>query len=254
MWALGVHSSNWQRTFNQEAEIFGLVIQEISPTLSPDRRRRTTTTTMSHTASHTWLSNETREFEAWARVRDMMVYVAPKSPFTPRTFGAWISHRLAWMEEERGRIFRQAMARQAIEKGWREQVQVGPVLGGKKLPDGLALVLARETIWAPRRGYPSVHSFVPWPSYEELKHEGDDRNKSGYSRFPPLPRGRGNETVNWKQRAPIKQYRFDEVGRPMLETTSVRIQDLEGEILRLVGGALLAELGWLTAISLHRED
>ncbi|KLJ09257.1 hypothetical protein EMPG_15320 [Blastomyces silverae] len=199
---------------------------------------------MSHTASQTWLSNETREFEAWARVRNMMVYVAPKSPFTPRTFGAWIAHRLAWMEEEHSRLFRQAL-RRAIESGRCEPVQVGPVFGGKKLPDGLALVLARETIWVPREGYPSVRDLAPWPSYEELKHEGDDRSKSGYCRFPPLPRGRGNETVNWKQRAPVKQYRFDQVGQPELGAGSVRLQYLEGEILTLVGNALLAELGWL---------
>ncbi|PGG98628.1 hypothetical protein GX51_06713 [Blastomyces parvus] len=200
---------------------------------------------MSHTVSQTWLSNETREFEAWVRVRNMMVYVAPKSPFTPRTFGAWIAHRLAWMEEERTRLFSQALRKRVMERGLCEPAQVDPVLGGKKLPDGLALVLARETIWVPRRGYSSVGDLAPWPSYEELKHEGDDRSRSGYCRFPPLPRGRGNETVNWKQRAPVKQYRFDEVGRPVLGEGSVRLQYLEGEILRLVGNALLAELGWL---------
>ncbi|PGH36838.1 hypothetical protein GX50_00295 [[Emmonsia] crescens] len=199
---------------------------------------------MSHTASQTWVSKKTKEREAWGRVRNMMVYVAPKSPFTPRTFRGWIAHRLAWMEEERGRIVSQAITRRANENGWSEQAPVGPVLGGKKLPDGLALVLARETIWVRRRGYPSVRKLAPWPSYEELKHEGDDRSKSGYSRFPPLPRGRGNETVNWKQRAPVKQRRFDEVGRPVLEVRSVHTQYLESEMLKFVDSALLAELGW----------
>ncbi|KAL2372791.1 hypothetical protein BDBG_03525 [Blastomyces gilchristii SLH14081] len=208
---------------------------------------------MSHTASQTWLSTETREFEAWVRVRNTMMYVAPKSPFTPRTFGAWISHRLAWMEEKHSRLLCQAL-RRAIERGRCEPVQVGPVLGGKKLPDGLALVLARETIWVPRRAYPSIRDLAPWPSYEEFKHEGDDRSKSGYCRFPPLPRGHGNETVNWKQRMPVKQHRFDEVGRPALGAGSVRLQYLEGEILRLVGNPLLAELGWLKRSYYYMEE
>ncbi|OAX83250.1 hypothetical protein ACJ72_02395 [Emergomyces africanus] len=198
---------------------------------------------MSHTASQTWLSNKTKEFEAWVRVRDMMEYVAPNSPFTPKTFEEWIAHRLAWMEEERGQLISQAITKRMMANGRGEQVPVTPVLGGKELPDGRGLVLARETIWVSQRDYPTVRNWAPWPSYEELKHEGDDRSKSGYSRFPPLPRGRGNDTVNWKQRAPVKQYRFDEVGRPVWELGSIHTQYPESEMHRFVESSLLAELG-----------
>ncbi|OJD14506.1 hypothetical protein AJ78_05156 [Emergomyces pasteurianus Ep9510] len=199
--------------------------------------------TMSHTASQTWLSNKTKEFEAWGRVRDMMEYVAPKSPFTPKSFEEWIAHRLAWMEEERGRLVSQAITRRVMGSGRSEQNPVSLVLGGKELPDGLALILARETIWIPHKGDPSVRNSAPWPSYEELKHEGDDRSKSGYSRFPPLPRRCSNATVNWKQRVPVKQCLFDEVGRPVWEGVSIHTQDLESEMLRFVDSSLLEELG-----------
>ncbi|KAK2800239.1 hypothetical protein FQN50_008203 [Emmonsiellopsis sp. PD_5] len=193
---------------------------------------------MSHTTSQTWLSEETREFEAWAKIRDAMVHVSPKSPFTPKSFEEWIDHRLKRTEEDHGRLASQITTRRTSDNGGSSQV-----LGGKELWDGLALVLAQETIWVPLIRYPTGRRRAPWPSYEELKHEGDDRNKSGYSRFPPLPRDPGNETVNWKQRAPLKQCQLDEVGRPVLATGDDPSQYLESEMLQLLGESLLVELG-----------
>ncbi|EEH20873.1 hypothetical protein PABG_03104 [Paracoccidioides brasiliensis Pb03] len=197
---------------------------------------------MSYTASQTWLSHETKEFEAWVKVRDSMVRIAPKSPFTPKSFVEWIAHRLARMEEERSRILKQAKTKRTSERGSTEKTFVNPVFGGKELSDGLALVLLRETIWVPLGQYPVTHNIAPWPSHEELKHEGDDRNKSGYSRFPPLPRGPGNETVNWKQRPPLTQCSFDEVGRPRPGVESYKTQYLQSEMVEWIGNALLAEL------------
>ncbi|KAK2779753.1 hypothetical protein FQN53_001313 [Emmonsiellopsis sp. PD_33] len=204
---------------------------------------------MSHTTSQTWLSDEAREFEAWVKIRDAMLHVSPKSPFTPKTFEDWIEHRIKRTEEDHGRLASQITTRRTSNDGGSKKrkrevvVPVGQVLGGKELWDGLALVLADESIWVPLIRYPTGRRRAPWPSYEELKHEGDDRNKSGYSRFPPLPRDPGNETVNWKQRAPLKQCQLDEVGRPVLAAGGVHDEYLESEMLQLLNESLLVELG-----------
>ena len=52
---------------------------------------------------------------------------------------------------------------------------------------------------------------APWPSYEEMKEEGNERNTSQYRRFLALPREPCNDTVNWKQRKAIPMLPFDEV-------------------------------------------
>lgn len=40
-----------------------------------------------------------------------------------------------------------------------------------------------------------------WPCAEEMKEEGDERNTSGFRRFPALPRVPGNDTVQYKLKA-----------------------------------------------------
>src|SRR5438034_4695968 len=154
---------------------------------------------MAHTASKTWVSELTKEYEAFVKVRDSMGHVAPNSPFIPRTFADWIAHRIEVKEEEYNDITSKIALREAT-RNKSVLISERPVLKGREFGDHRALVLAMESIWissvAPRPGRPQA----PWPSYEEFKHEGDDRSRSGYSRFPPLPRDPGNITVNWKQR------------------------------------------------------
>ncbi|WEW60836.1 hypothetical protein PRK78_006324 [Emydomyces testavorans] len=166
---------------------------------------------MSHTTSKTWVSPEAKEFETWAKVRDAISRISPRSPFAPKTFADWLAHRVA-VKEDQLRNVASKIATVKKREGY-EEVSLLPIFRGKQIEDQLALVLARETIWRPSLEPRPGRRIAPWPSYEEYKHEGDDRNKSGYSRFPPLPRDPGNETVNWKQRKPLDQYVFDEVGR-----------------------------------------
>ncbi len=88
---------------------------------------------------------------------------------------------------------------------------IGPAFGGKIFDWSRGAVLSQKTIWSvwyqPPEDYPSA----PWPSMEEMKEEGDERNTSGYKRFPALPRVPGNETVVWKQKAMIDPYPLDQV-------------------------------------------
>jgi hypothetical protein len=74
-----------------------------------------------------------------------------------------------------------------------------------------------------------------------MEFEGDERVTSGYSRFPPLPRVPGNETVNWKCKAQIAAYPFDKVW------TLSTAHDLEAiaedeRMTELLGNDLLNEI------------
>ncbi|EAS36114.1 uncharacterized protein CIMG_01468 [Coccidioides immitis RS] len=166
---------------------------------------------MSYSASKTWVSPQTKELETWTKIRDSIMRISPRSPFIPKTFADWLEHRVAIKEDQLRKVARKIARISGRDD--RQEITIHPVLGVKEIEDRRALVLARETIWRQ-----SLESFpgrrlAPWPSYEEYKHEGDDRSKSGYRRFLPLPRDPGNVTVNWKQRKPLPQYLFDEVGR-----------------------------------------
>lgn len=149
---------------------------------------------MSHTFSKTWVSEETKEYEIWARIRDEMARICPHSPFVPKMFKEWLRHRVAIKEYDSTEIMQRIIYKTKKDGAI---VPMDTVLGGRKFDDRRTLVLARESIWrVPAEEIRPGLVLAPWPTHEEYKHEGDDRNKSGYSRPPPLPRGPGNETVN----------------------------------------------------------
>ncbi|KAL1958137.1 hypothetical protein VTO42DRAFT_4992 [Malbranchea cinnamomea] len=189
------------------------------PLLSPANEN------VSHTASKTWLSEQTREYETWVKIREALARISPSSPFTPKTFAEWIAHRLARMEEEKRRMLAKIAEKESRKK--MPTVTVRRVFWGKILSDHLGLVLARESIWTAFSKPAPGRRLALWPTYEEFRHEGDDRSKSGYSRFLPLPRDPGNETVNWKQRRPLTPYLFDHIEHSPLRARSDSIEDLD---------------------------
>lgn len=195
---------------------------------------------MSHTASKTWVSDETKEHEAFVKARDSMSHVVPHSPFVPWTFAEWVAHRLAAKEDAHRGVLRQIAAKQLKGKTNR-RVPLKTAMGGKIFDDNRACVLARVSIWSSSKSHLPDRPPAPWPTYEELKHEGDDRNRSGFSRFPPLPRGPGNETVNWKQRPPLTQFSFDEMGKPAMAGEEPP-PETDDQMLILIGSEILTKL------------
>ncbi|EEP80286.1 predicted protein [Uncinocarpus reesii 1704] len=193
---------------------------------------------MSYTASKTWISPQTKEIETWAKIRDSITRISPHSPFIPTTFSDWLAHRVAIKEDQLQKVT--SKIEKIREREDDEDIPLLPVFGGKKMKDQLALVLAQKTIWRLGLEPPEGRHLAPWPSYDEYKHEGDDRNKSGYSRFPPLPRDPGNATVNWKQRKPLEQFLFDEVGRRATDDSEEQANTADEPLaIELIGEALL---------------
>ncbi|KAL1969526.1 hypothetical protein VTN77DRAFT_8964 [Rasamsonia byssochlamydoides] len=195
---------------------------------------------MSYT-SRTWVSDEVREFETYTRVQANMVHIAPDSPFVPTSWAEWLAHRLLMKEEAYKEGLRQlAIKMERKTSGCKEIVQ--PTFGGKVFLDIFSSVLSRESIWRPGEvELPARGEHAPWPDQDELKHEGYQRSRSGYNRFPPLPRVPGNATVNWKQRAPIVPFEFDAVGRPTMSREEVAPEN-DDMMSFLIGNSILQEL------------
>jgi hypothetical protein len=194
----------------------------------------------SYSGSLTWVSNETKEREVLGKIQANLAYIAPQSPFVPGTMEDWIDHRLAINQQE----ISDGLRKIDIKKGKKEsecKETIKPAFGGRDFEDFRSLVLAQESIWRPGEPMKPARPHAPWPDPSERKHEGYQRSRSGYSRFPPLPRVPGNATVNWKQRAPITPFEFDKVGRPMMFFDEAA-PDSDNTMESLIGDSLFEEL------------
>ena len=185
------------------------------------------------------------EQEKFAIVLDNLTRMEfiPRSPFVPRTMGEWLAHRVAFAEdvrkEEAAKLANmQAKSGSSFSSG---RVRIGPAFGGKQFRDNRSPVLALQTIWTPWYEPTEQYPQAPWPSAEEMKEEGDERNTSGFGRFPALPRVPGNETVVWKQKNVITPYPFDKVWElPKLEKEKPTYD--EGYMEEIIGKDLLEKL------------
>lgn len=165
--------------------------------------------------SLTWVSDDTRERDSFRRMRLNVGHMSPNSPFVPVDMNGWLTHRLEIVEDNMRKLNRAIFLRRT-EKASACNDNIRPALEGRRLGDFRSTVLAQKTIWRPDELNNPSRPQAPWPDSSERKHEGYQRVRSGYSRFPPLPRVPGNPTVNWKQRSPIAAYEFDQVGRPVI--------------------------------------
>lgn len=186
------------------------------------------------------MSDETKEREAFGKIQANLAYIAPHSPFVPEDIEGWIDHRLAINQQGINVGLRKIATRKARKDSLCKET-VKPALGGKKMSDFRSFILAQESIWRPDEPTNPARPPAPWPDPSERKHEGYQRSKSGYSRFPPLPRVPGNATVNWKQRAPLTPFEFDSVGRPMMVFEEI-IPGNDDTMNMLIGDCLLQEL------------
>lgn len=192
----------------------------------------------SHTASKTWISDQAKEREAFARFRDSFVHVAPNSPFVPRSWVEWLKHRL-WLKEEAHRKELRRLKIREVEHAQPRQ-PVSLALEGRAFNDSRSSVLAMESIWRPSAGFHRRWPSAPWPTIDELKYEGTYRSISGFCRFHPLPRVPGNTTAHWRNRPPLRPFPFDRVGSPI--RWGERPVGVDGRMMLLVGGSLLKEM------------
>jgi hypothetical protein len=158
--------------------------------------------------SRQWRSPIGQETDRFLTIQTALTKIAPNSPFVPSTLHDWLSHRLAWLEDQTQAAEELLVVLSRQDRNARRPI-VGPALRGKAFSDNRSAVLGQETIWCPDE--PS-RALAPWPSTSEYRWEGDARARSGFHRFPPIPRARGNDTVVWHQKPAADVYEFDRVG------------------------------------------
>ena len=184
--------------------------------LTKDKKVRERHIKMSHTASRSWISDEVREKENFMKLRDLLGHFVPRSPLIPQTLPEWLTFKVASTVAKVAAMRNRVETREALKST--DQRYIGSTMISKIQPalqlpqDFRSAVLALPTIWVSGAADP-YRLQAPWPEYEELKHEGDDRSRSSYGRFLPLPRKPGNITVNWKAREMLQPLRpLDLVG------------------------------------------
>jgi hypothetical protein len=93
-----------------------------------------------------------------------------------------------------------------------------------------ALVLGEQTIWCVdwQNGKDEI---APWPTFAEMKWEGDDRAKTAVGRFLPLPREIGAPGITWSQLQVIEQYPLDQVQKiPTMEDIYLPVDEIDEEL------------------------
>ncbi|KAI9706376.1 MAG: hypothetical protein M1836_003381 [Candelina mexicana] len=187
---------------------------------------------VSHTFSVTWASEEEREHEKFVAIRNAMSRIVPRSDIVPWKYPDWLVHRVAMLQMRRNIIDRKLTLAVAMAG----TVKIRSAFGGRKLSLRRGSVLSLSTIWCPWSDGVD-RADAPWPGLQEMKWEGDDRARTGVSRFPPMPREPGNETVVWHQLKAIVAWEFDQVRQlPRLGESEVALP--EDEIPQVIGNEL----------------
>ncbi|KAF2190894.1 hypothetical protein K469DRAFT_736593 [Zopfia rhizophila CBS 207.26] len=192
-------------------------------------------------------SPENREHNQYLLIRNSMRRLFPLSDVARWTYAEYIQHRKDILKDEQDRLA--AKLAQKEKEATLNLQPIMPAFRDKKIPEfygpllygaSRGAVLCEPTIWC--QGWEQgKEEIAPWPTWQEMKWEGDDRAKTHVGRFLPLPREPGPEGLHWQQLSRLPQYPFDEVARiPTLEDTHLPVDEVDFEAgAELIGMALL---------------
>ena len=165
-------------------------------------------TAASHTNSRTWTSSLVVEKERWQRVEDSLGRMnLLRSSVVPKTLKDWLAHQRDRTDAKKAREQRKLNALAPQPRDPRlpppgRPVKIEPAFGGRAFEHkNYCTVLVFPSMWAHTYEPPAERPDPLWPCAEEMKEEGDERNTSGFRRFPALPRVPGNDTVQYKLKA-----------------------------------------------------
>ena len=234
-------------------------------TRAPARRTNHTVTqnaAASHTNSRTWSrSNDLAEEEdRWRRVKDSLGKMnLLRSSVVPKTLKDWLAHQCDRTEAKREREQRKL---KEVNTSRRDDglpppsrpVKIGPGFRGKTFEHkNYSSVLVCPSVWARMYEPPAERPDPPWPCVEEMKEEGDERNTSGFRRFPALPRVPGNDTVQYKLKAIQDFLPFDTIWKlPTRESVEAANEKTSPEEFEKMEGYLGRSL--LDALDCITED
>lgn len=135
----------------------------------------------------------------------------------PKTLKDWLAHQRGRADAKKEREQRRLNDMNPSQRDLHlpsqgRPAKIGPAFRGRVFEHkNYSSVLVQQSVWARMYEAPAKRLDPLWPCAEEMKEEGDERNTSGYRRFPALPRVPGNDTVQYKLRAIQPFLPFDTV-------------------------------------------
>lgn len=212
----------------------------------------------SHTNSRTWTNKLVVEKERWQRVEDSLGRMnLLRSSVVPKTLKDWLAHQRGRTDAKREREQRKlddmnrSLRDPRLPSAGRP-VKIGPAFRGRAFEHkNYCSVLVFPSVWARMYEPPAERLDPLWPCTEEMKEEGDERNTSGFRRFPALPRVPGNDTVQYKLKAIQPFLPFDAIWelptKQSVEATNKKPSPEEtGKMEAYLGRSLLDALDCIT--------
>ena len=217
-------------------------------------------TAASHTNSRTWTSNLVSEKEKWQRVEENLGRMnLLRSEVVPKTLKEWLAHQRSRTDAKKEWEQRKLEDINSSPRDPRlpppsRPVKIEPAFRGRAFKHrNYVSVLVFPSVWANPYEPPTERPNPQWPCLEEMKEEGDERNTSGFRRFPALPRVPGNETVQYKLKAIQPFLPFDEVWKlPTKESVEAANEEYSPEETEVMEGYLGRSL--LDALDCTIED
>ncbi|KAJ5065642.1 hypothetical protein J3E72DRAFT_185432 [Bipolaris maydis] len=150
-------------------------------------------------------------------VRNSMRRQFKNSDVAKWKFSDYVAHREAINASEANKLVHQAKAKEeageyssAISPETQAFLRRCGLNGNFDEVGNSGRALGEQTIWC-RDWQNGKEDVAPWPSFSEMRWEGDDRAKTGVGRFLPLPREPGPPSLTWSQLPAIEQYPMDQV-------------------------------------------
>ncbi|KAF2834614.1 hypothetical protein M501DRAFT_1061544 [Patellaria atrata CBS 101060] len=204
---------------------------------------------MAHTHSRTWVSAPTKEQERHQACVAKMERHFPHSPLIPSDFSEWLALRQETIRAKHRRtkkllsVRSGEAARMELARGSGHSLPppIQKAFGGRDFIGNRGAVLGgQSTIWCPQHNI-QWRPIAPWPGYQEMKWEGDDRATSKFSRYLPIPREFRNPTIAWHQVNTLPPYELDEVRKvPTMEDIYLPVDEIpDDQIPRLLHVDLL---------------
>ncbi|KAH7117038.1 hypothetical protein B0J11DRAFT_443216 [Dendryphion nanum] len=187
--------------------------------------------------SYTWQSPEQKHMQDFVIVRNAMRRLFKNSEVSKWKLADYLAHQNAMIASQQHYLNRQLAAKDASSSrslssslddysaSLRDQVVANLHTEGNA-----SLVLGEKTIWCHdwENGKEEV---AEWPTYAEMKWEGDDRAKTAVGRFLPLPREMGAPGIIWSQLQVVDQYPLDQVCRiPTMEDVYAPVDEIEDDV------------------------
>ena len=183
-----------------------------------------------------------------------------RSSVVPKTLKDWLAHQCDRTDAKKEREQRRLEGMNLSLRDPRlpppgRPVKIGPAFRGRAFEHkNYSSVLVFPSVWARMYEAPVERPDPLWPCVEEMKEEGDERNTSGFRRFPALPRVPGNDTVQYKLKAIQPFLTFDTIWelptKESIEAANEKYSPEETkEMEGYLGGSLLDALDCITGDS-----